>query len=218
VTTQAATADLRGTEVLAWLERMIRRTSDPEAGPALERLREWRRGGSQRRDLDGDGVYEDSAAVALMDAWWPRLVRGIFVPRLGDDLVRTVSEKVNVLDARPSDHFFFDGWWGYVQKDVRAVLGRRVRGRLSRRYCGGGSRRRCRAVLLSTLRDAVAAVRREQGDDPAGWRVRATCPEADPPACDQVVPVTAGAIATPPIPFHNRGTFHQAVEVGGRRP
>ena len=217
VTAQAATADLRGTEVLSWIERVIGKPGGGDAERLLGLLHDWRRAGAQRRDLDRDGTYEQSAAVALMDAWWPRLVNGIFEPRLGRDVIRVISEKANVLDARPSRHFFFDGWWGYVQKDLRSVLGRRVRGRLSRRYCGGGSRSRCRTVLLSTLAEAARVVRAEQGDDPDTWRVRATCPDQDPPVCDQVVPVTAGAVATPPIPFHNRGTFHQAVEVQGRR-
>jgi hypothetical protein len=31
--------------------------------------------------------------------------------------------------------------------------------------------------------------------------------------CDANNPITAGAIDTPPQPFQNRGTFHQAVEV-----
>ena len=152
-----------------------------------------------------------------MDAWWPRLVRGIFQPALGPDVIEAVS-KVNVLDARPNVHFFESGWWGYVQKDLRTVLRRRVRGPLSRRYCGGGSLKRCRSMLLATLADAAADVRSRLGDDPAGWKVKTMCPpDQQPLACDEIVPVTAGAVATPPIPFHNRGTFHQAIEVQGHR-
>ena len=138
-------------------------------------------------------------------------------PALGPGVVEAVS-KVNVLDARPNKHFFFDGWWGYVQKDLRTILKRKVRGRFSRRYCGGGSLPRCRAVLVQRLRDAAADVRSRLGDDPAGWKVATLCPtDATPLACDEIVPTTAGAVSTPAIPFHNRGTFHQAVEVGGRR-
>jgi acyl-homoserine lactone acylase PvdQ len=217
VTLQAATADLRGTEVVSWLERAIGKPPDADTAKLLALLDDWRKRGSQRRDLDNDGNYDDSPAVALIDAWWPRLVRGIFQPALGADVVEAVS-KVNVLDARPNVHFFFDGWWGYVQKDLRTVLKRKVRGRFSRRYCGGGSLKRCRAVLVQTLRDAAADVRGRLGADPAGWKVATLCPtDVKPLTCDEIVPTTAGAVATPPIPFHNRGTFHQAVEVQGRR-
>jgi hypothetical protein len=31
------------------------------------------------------------------------------------------------------------------------------------------------------------------------------------------VPNTAGAIATPPFPWQNRGTYHQVVELTGHR-
>jgi hypothetical protein len=60
-------------------------------------------------------------------------------------------------------------------------------------------------------------VRRRLGNDPAGWRVFATCPDADPPRCDQHVPTAVGAIETPPFPWQDRGTYHQVVEVLGRR-
>jgi acyl-homoserine lactone acylase PvdQ len=217
VTIQAATADLRGQEVVSWLERVIGKAPDADTAKLLALLNDWRKRGSQRRDLDGDGIYDDAPAVALIDAWWPRLVRGIFQPALGDDVVEAVS-KLNVLDARPNVHFFFDGWWGYVQKDLRTVLKRKVKGRFSRRYCGAGSVKRCRAILVQTLRAAAADVRSRLGADPAGWKVQTLCPtDAKPLACDEIVPTTAGAVDTPAIPFHNRGTFHQAVEVGGRR-
>ena len=71
--------------------------------------------------------------------------------------------------------------------------------------------------MLDTLRAAVAEVRSEQGGDPAAWKVLATCPDTDPPSCDQNVPTTAGAVETPPFPWQNRGTFHQIDEVLGRR-
>jgi hypothetical protein len=112
----------------------------------------------------------------------------------------------------------FDQWaWGtHVQKDLRRVLGRKVRGRYSRVYCGGprskGARARCRTRLLKALRAAVADVTKKYGSgDPAQWKVEATCEQTSPPKCDQIVPTTAGAIDTPPFPWQNRGTYHQVV-------
>jgi hypothetical protein len=71
---------------------------------------------------------------------------------------------------------------------------------------------------MATLRDAAADVRGRLGADTTTWKVATMCPpDQEPLSCDEIVPVTAGAVATPPIPFHNRGTFHQAVEVQGRR-
>jgi hypothetical protein len=71
-------------------------------------------------------------------------------------------------------------------------------------------------VLRHTLAQAIAAMSAQQGPNPAKWKVLATCPSA-PSRCDQEVPVTAGAVATPPFPWQDRGTYHQVVEVSGHR-
>jgi acyl-homoserine lactone acylase PvdQ len=218
----AATADVRGQADYPWMRRVIARAPAQDE-PFLRLLDEWSRSGSHRLDADGDNVYEQSAAVALIDAWWPRAVRAQFEPALGKELFDTVEDRVLGLGD-----FGWD-WATHVQKDLRNVLGRRVRGRYSRTYCGGPGRgkpakrarrrlrRRCRSRLLETLRQAVDAVKAKQGADPAGWKVPATCPETDPPSCDQNVPTTAGAVETPPFPWQNRGTFHQVDEVLGHR-
>ncbi len=215
VSARAATADLRGTEAYAWIRRAIGTPSDADSQQALGLLDAWLHSGSQRRDANGDGLDEQGPAIAVMDAWWPRLVRGMFVPTLGDDLVDRIAKMVNALPDRATSTFFFDGWWNYVQKDLRRVLKRREDGKLSRAYCGGGSLASCRGILQTTLRDALAAVAKDQGPDISKWVVHATCAKTKPPSCDQIVPISGGAVDTPPFPFHNRGTFHQLVEVGG---
>jgi acyl-homoserine lactone acylase PvdQ len=216
IAARAATADLRGTEVYSWIRRVLRTPAGDQSRAAVAALDAWTRAGSQRRDVDADNVDEHSAAIALIDEWWPRLVRGIFEPKLGGKLVDQVAQLVNPIPVRGTSTFFFDGWWNYVQKDLRRILRRHEAGRLSRAYCGGGSLRRCRAVLASTLADTVAAVAKAQGtDDMSKWVVHATCPKTKPPTCDQIVPKTGGAVDTPPFPFHNRGTFHQIDEIGG---
>lgn len=207
----AATADLRADVLLPLLVRVIGRPPAAER-PFLALLSEWRAAGSQRLDADGDNVYDHSAAVALLDAWWPRLVRGMFRPSLGHKLFNEVESRVLALDDFESTW----SWASQVSKDLRGVLGRRVPGAFSRRYCGR-TRTRCRAVLLRTLRAAVAEVKAQRGDDPAAWRVPATCEIQDPALCDQIVPSTAGAADTPPFPFQNRGTYHQVVKIRDRR-
>ena len=86
----------------------------------LRLLDAWAREGGHRRDLDGDGVYEHGAAVALMDRWWERLMPGIFQPALGAPLVeriRAINPYAQTPDGQGSS--FFDGWHGYVDKDLR---------------------------------------------------------------------------------------------------
>ena len=213
----AATTDLRGEEDLKWMLQVI---GKPPATDArfVKILRDWRTSGSQRLDANGDNVYDHSAAVALMDAWWPQVVRSEFQPALGKQLYDRVVKDVLGLGS-----FNAWGWSTHVQKDLRNVLGRKEKGRYSRIYCGGPkrktARRKCRAILLSTLHVAVGEAGAKYGStDPGQWKVPATCEKASPPACDQIVPTTAGAIDTPPFPWQNRGTYHQVVGLTQHRP
>ncbi|MFL5868549.1 MAG: penicillin acylase family protein [Thermoleophilaceae bacterium] len=222
---EAATVDLRGQEVYPWMRRVIGRTRDPAARQALRILDAWVRGGAHQRDLDRSGSFDESPAVALMAEWWPRLVRGAFQPALGPALVGRIADVIPFHDGPDTDgDAYFTGWYGYVGKDMRMLLRRRVRGRFSRTYCGGtrrrrGSRRRCRRVLLRTLDQAAAAVRaRYRVGRLADVRVPSTCAVADPPACAQDYFTDAGAVSTPPMPLQNRPTFQQIAEPLGHRP
>jgi acyl-homoserine lactone acylase PvdQ len=215
----AATTDLRGQDVFPWMNRVIGHAGGKDER-MLKILRAWHRSGSNRLDADGDNVYDHSAAVALMDAWWPRMVTAQFEPALGTDLFNIVVGSVL--------GFGDFGWnWGsQVQKDLRSVLGVREKGRYSQVYCGGpraiphssaelrAARKACRAVLLKTLEDATKAVAQAQGSsDPDAWQVEAICDSG----CDQIEPNTAGAVDTPAFPWQNRGTFHQVDEITGHR-
>jgi acyl-homoserine lactone acylase PvdQ len=225
---QTATTDLRGLDDLPWMTRVIGRVTG-QPGKLLSLLRAWHRSGAQRvTPTFRANVYRHSAAIAVFDAWWPRFVAAEFRPALGSRLLTTVEGEVLSL---PTDGFSYD-WTSQVQKDLRSVLGAAERGRYSHVYCGGpvsqpsrglrGAalshvRTRCRALLVRTLGQAIRAVSAKQGGNPARWRVLATCPQTNPPSCDQEVPVTAGAVATPPFPWQDRGTYHQVVEVRGHR-
>jgi hypothetical protein len=201
------------------LRRVIGLPRNAALRNAVRLLDQWSRQGAHRVDRDGDNVYELSSAVALMDAWWEPLIRGIYEPVLGRDLVSRIAALNGFHDAPgPGGSSFFNGWYGYVEKDLRGLLGSRVRGGFSRRYCGRGSLTRCRAILVSTLRAAIAGAERRYGAPLATLTVPATCSSATPPRCDQIEFTTAGAIATPPIPWQDRGTYQQAVEVQGHRP
>jgi acyl-homoserine lactone acylase PvdQ len=221
VMASGATIDLRGQEIYPLLRRAIGSTQRQDVAPLLRILDAWRGGGSHRRDLNGDNVYDESGAVALMDAWWPRLVRAMFEPVVGSRYIGE-TEKINpfVNGPGPGGSAFGSGWWGYVDKDLRSLLGQRVRGPLSRRYCGRGNLRRCRVLLVETLRDAAIDVRRKYGvADVADVKAPATCAKAKKPQeCDQIEFTTAGAVATAPIPWQDRPTFQQVVAVEGPRP
>ncbi len=207
----ASTQDLRGVQVLPDLLAGL----GADQSAAVTALKAWVASGAHRRDTPGDGTYENSAAVLVFDAWWKQLVHDLFDPQVGADVVTLLQGGINlVLDGRPVQSGFYDGWYGQVSDVVRAALAKQPQPQALR--CGTGTLASCRGILQASLRAAVATVTQAQGADLAAWKKPALCPDDDTPTCDENRPITAGAIATPAQPFQNRGTFHQAVEVSGQ--
>jgi hypothetical protein len=215
----AATVDLRGDAVLPWVLKVVGKPRDPALAGALSKLRAWQRSGAHRIDRDGDGRYDEADAIFLMDAWWPLLVQAEFEPVLGRKLFKDI-QGMNELSNDPNNHgqhlgsAWQHGWYGYVIKDLRTLLGRKVRGRYSRVYCGGGKLRRCRFALIASLKSALKVDSKKLYADPV-------CTAAGQPsdqACfDAIYFRPLGAITQPLIPWQNRPTFQQVVEVQGHR-
>jgi acyl-homoserine lactone acylase PvdQ len=215
----AATVDLRGDAVLPWLIQAVGKPNDPALAAALKKLRAWQRSGAHRIDSGGDGKYDHAAAIQIMDAWWPLVVRAEFQPVLGQSLFEAI-QGMNELSNDPNNHgqhlgsAWQHGWYGYVIKDLRTLLGRRVRGRYSRVYCGRGSLVRCRGALRGSLRVALKA-------DLAKLYADGVCAKTgrsgDQACFDSIYFRPLGAITQPLIPWQNRPTFQQVVEVEGKR-
>jgi hypothetical protein len=212
---EPATEDLRALKALPLVLRIVGTPSDSGSRGAVSILRGWISKGAHRRDLDKDGHYEDDDAVTLMDAWWPRLLDAEFGGPLGRpafDSLKTMLPIGDHTTGDPAAPDFFDGWYGYVSKDLRGVLGRKVRGPWSRKYCGGGSLRRCRSLLRASLRAALAVT-------PEQLYGRAACKDDPEPSCfDQNRSIVGSAVDIPPFPFQNRPTFQQTIELSHDAP
>ena len=64
----------------------------------------------------------------------------------------------------------YGGWHQYMGKDLRTLLGERVRGRFNVRYCGRGNLERCAADLWAAIERGARAAAASQGtSDPARW-------------------------------------------------
>jgi acyl-homoserine lactone acylase PvdQ len=169
----AATQDLRAIAMTPVLARVLRGgpAPSPRAQRMLELLQRWRANGGSRLDRDLDGRIDDPG-VAIMDAAWPRLADAAMRPLLGaraDDLARWLQGRY----AQPPGGQG-SGWHSYLHKDLRTLLGERVRGRFANRYCGLGDLVRCRTDLWAALEAAGAELAAAQGPDPAAWRADAT--------------------------------------------
>ncbi|MEU3284838.1 penicillin acylase family protein [Streptomyces longwoodensis] len=220
---EAALADLRAEDVLPDLLKVITSSpvTDTTAAAAVGTLQTWLTAGGLRTETSaGSKTYANADAIRLLDAWWPLLVKAEFQPGLGSDLYTAITNNLPVDEAPSAGHgptgshagsSFQYGWWSYVDKDIRAVLGQSVQGPLARTYCGGGSLGACRDVLISSLKEAAGktAAQVYPGDD--------QCSAGDQWCADSIVQRTLGGIKHYRISWQNRPTYQQVVEFTSHR-
>ncbi len=137
----AGSVDLRATQVLQLMLDVVGTPSDPQQLAAVQTLQSWIDSGGLRRDPDGDGVYAHSDAIKILDSWWPRALEAEFKAEMGDGFFDAVKAMMH-FDNDPhgdGDHLgsaYIDGWYGFVSKDLRRVLGQSAQEPFSRTYCG----------------------------------------------------------------------------------
>ncbi|WP_431045190.1 penicillin acylase family protein [Streptomyces sp. P1-3] len=220
---EAAVTDLRGEDVLPELLRVLRAkpVDDPRLATAVGQLDSWQAAGSQRRETSpGSHAYGHADAVRVMDAWWPLLVDAAFAPGLGQDLYDRLRASLPVDESPSAGHgptgshagsSFQYGWWSYVDKDLRAVLGEDVKGGLARSYCGAGDLAACRDTLLETFKRAL--------DKPATevYPGDAHCAAGDQWCADAIIHRALGGITQHAVHWQNRPTYQQVVEFPAHR-
>jgi acyl-homoserine lactone acylase PvdQ len=210
VMNEAATQDLRTVRAWPTIRAMLDSgpsvAAEPPAQQAAVLLDQWLAGGASRIDLNGDGKI-DAPGAAIMDAAWPKLADAVLSPVLGP-LTDTLAAFVHRSDdAGPGGSAYIDGWYGYVDKDLRTLLGRSVRGPFATRFCGAGVLTACRDALWSALGSAAAGLAKAQGSDPTQWRADAT---------GERINFTTG-IVPDTMRWTNRATFQQIVSFSGHR-
>ncbi|MFE3408571.1 penicillin acylase family protein [Streptomyces mirabilis] len=219
----AALADLRAEDVLPKLLKVINSSTvtDTTAAAAVTKLSDWVTAGAKRKETSaGSKAYANADAIRILDAWWPLLVKAEFEPGLGTDLYTAFSSNLPIDESPSAAHgptgahagsSFQYGWWSYVDKDIRAVLGESVQGGLSQKYCGGGTLSACRDALISTLKTAagLTAAQVYPGDD--------QCSAGDQWCADSIVQRTLGGIKHGKITWQNRPTYQQVVEYTSHR-
>ncbi|HET9074399.1 MAG TPA: penicillin acylase family protein [Solirubrobacteraceae bacterium] len=215
----AATEDIRIVKLWPLLRQVIGRPSDPALAQAVNELNAWYAAGGHRWDLTRSGTDANTTAIELMDAWWPRLLRAEFFPRLGttvfDDLKGMLNFGSVYTGTAPNEPDFAEGWFSYVDKDMEDLLAARrhhgrvvgVPGAYAKLFCGDGSFNACRTDLRASLRDALAV----SPQSLYGYGICASNPQ---PSCfDQDQSTEVSAIPVTPFPFQNRPTFQQVVEL-----
>jgi acyl-homoserine lactone acylase PvdQ len=204
----AATQDVRAMKFVPILARLLKGGTAPSARAAqmLSLLEDWRAKGGSRLDRDLDGRI-DHPGAAILDTAWNRLADASMTPVLGKPLADQLAETLHGrYDLPPGGQF--GGWHMYMSKDIRTLLGERVRGRFANRYCGAGNLTVCRAALWAALEAAGVELEAAQGPDPAAWRADATRERIN--FLPGVLPLT--------IRYTNRPSgIQQVIEFGGHR-
>jgi hypothetical protein len=163
-----------------------------------------------------------------MDAWWPLLVQAEFQTGMGANLFNAMTgaiqinespsggqtgpsaEATDVNESIPHKGSSFQfGWWSYVDKDLRSILGQPVQGALAQQFCGAGNLSQCRQSLLTSLTAAATqpATQVYAGD--------ADCAAGNQWCADSIIQRPFGGVTDGKITWQNRPTFQQADQFVG---
>ncbi len=187
----------------------------PRLGPCAERARPVRR--PARGRLAGAGCEPPGPRPRRLDRPSRRRRAGL---RLAQDRrrgavpcprpARLRLRQVNADHDEPgaNGNGFGSGWYGYVDKDLRTLLGRPVTGPFRTRFCGAGDLAACRTALWAALDATAAELQAAQGADSARWRADATAERVR----------FAGGLLPRTMRFANRPTFQQVMTFTGHRP
>jgi acyl-homoserine lactone acylase PvdQ len=167
----AATTDFRDAFVMPLVAKVMQKVPAPNARDAqmLQLLLQWRKNGSSVLDRNNDGKVDDPGAP-IMDAFGPLMSDAVMDPALGPQasaLQRLIGKDAN------EDSGFTGGWISYIDKDLRTLLGQKVKGKFHFRFCGSGDMTACANSLWAALDTAGNKIAATQGPDPAAWRADA---------------------------------------------
>ena len=212
VLNRAATQDLRAREVWPVINRVLSGGPAPDSRSqqAADLVNAWVSRGASRLDRDLDGKIDDPGA-AVLDQSWDQLSEAVLRPVLGDLAAPGgLLGQLIAPDNSPrmsNGSAYGGGWYGYVDKDLRSLLGEPVRGAYSRRYCGNGDLATCRVSLWAVIQSSADALAASQGTDPNAWRADATVERI------RFVPGVLSATGR----WTNRPTLQQLMEFDGHR-
>jgi acyl-homoserine lactone acylase PvdQ len=184
--------------------------------------------GAWRRDRDGDGLYDHRQAVVLMDAWYPHLIDGL-LPQLGaitggaggaqhPTACSDFALQCPYDAPRAQGSAYESGYYEVMKRLLEMALDSPGHTDYRALRCaGGGTAADCRAAVLQALDRALA--------DLGGWNARAQwdgrtlvnfktgTTGQTVEAYDAIEHESFSLLPVPPIPWVNRPTFQQIVEI-----
>jgi acyl-homoserine lactone acylase PvdQ len=202
---KAATQDLPAVLVWPTIEEVL---DSPGPAPsaiakeAVKRVKGWVKSGASRYGKEGP----KNPAAAILDAVWTPIGEAVLKPVLGE-LLPQFESLIGPENGPNSQGSSYDsGWYGYVYKAMRTVLGDSVAQPYSDHdYCGG-SLTACRSSLWSAIEEGVGKLEAEQGSEMKAWRAA------------KVRISFEGGLNSDTMSWTNRSTFQQIIEFTGHAP
>ena len=212
-----ATQDLRGYRLLPTLFKAIGKPksarsygSARDAGSLADARRPQARPESRRS-------RRGNAAVELMDAWWPKLLKAEFKPALGKKAYERLrgDARDRRLRRRLAEGPGLRGRLvGLRLQGPARPVRPEAEGALEPRLLRKRLEAKCRDLLQQTLGEAVKVTPAALYGGGNG-----KCAADPQPSCfDQNRPLVTGGIALGPFPFQNRPTFQQVVTLTQKLP
>jgi acyl-homoserine lactone acylase PvdQ len=197
-----ATEDVRITQLWPTLKAVLAKGKAPsaQATAAAGVLQKWYDNGGSRVDANLDGNVDDPGAVVL-DTAWKKITDAGLCDRLGAGLCKGLEGRISRFDLPPSGQY--SGWHQYLWKDLRTLLGQKVKAKYHLRYCGDGSVTRCSKEMWSAIDGAAKAIAARQGADPAKWTEKAAQISFSP------IPLTTMQYTNKPSGIHQVMAFGQ---------
>lgn len=170
----AATQDVRAIDTVPLLVELLKGSQAPnqQAQDMLDQLADWRQQQGSRLDVDLNGEI-DHPGAAVMDGAWNRIANAFMGGRLSEPRLDELNTLFRRFDQPPSGQY--SGWYQYFDRDIRALLGKKVRSPLNQSYCGKGDLERCQQAIWDAIAAAGAQLQIDQGSaNPADWHADAT--------------------------------------------
>jgi acyl-homoserine lactone acylase PvdQ len=195
---QAATRDARAVYLGPKMLRFASSATDPNAADAAALVKSWIADGAQHlnRDWkDGDTAEDNGPPVAIFEQWYTKLVHQIFDDEIGADAYDLVPTPI-------SDR----AMWHDFSSFTLNLFNKKARSKLARNYCddsGTPAKESCKTQVAKALDEALKALTTEQGEDMSAWTVDAW----------MITFSELGLGSAGPIPWQNRGTHNQVIEI-----
>ncbi len=169
---EAATQDVLGVLTVPLLNKLLKgsKAPNPQAEQMLAVMKHWHRQGSSLLDRNLDGLVDDPGA-ASMGAAWDGIANALMRPRIGSQLDE-LDSLFSRFDAPPGGQY--SGWYQYFDRDIRSLLGKKVKAPFNVSYCGKGNLERCQTAVWNAIAKAGVQEQAQEGTaNPANWHADA---------------------------------------------